>query len=238
MAYPVSRAQSAAFMLVIAIIAAIVYYPGLSGGFLLDDVTNIVNNTSLRLDSLSTVSIREAAFSSDAGILHRPVSMLSFAANYYFFGPDPASFKSFNLVIHLLNGIGLFILANAVLGAHRNLNAPELPAKQLKWLVFWVSAIWTIHPANLTSVLYVVQRMTSLSSFFMIAGLNLYVLGRIRRIGGRGGMVLILTSAVPLPVLAILSKENGALLPLFMLVIELAIFRFRASGGGIPPLSG
>ncbi len=101
------------------------------------------------------------------------------------------------------------------------------------WLPVVVSALWLVHPLNLTPVLYIVQRMTSLAALFTVCGLCLYTLGRLRMLAGNHGTGFIITGLVVFGGLATLSKETGVLLPLYMLVIEISLFRFRDHNGRV-----
>ncbi len=86
-----------------------------------------------------------------------------------------------------------------------------------------VAVVWLLHPIQLLPVLHVVQRMTSLSAFFLFAALLLHI--RARERGGTTGVVgLILAWGVFWP-LSFFSKETGALFPLFALAYELTIRR-------------
>lgn len=100
----------AAFALTIA-----VYWPGLSGGFLFDDYPNIVDNHGVQPHDASFSSLVGAALSSPSSEFKRPLSSLSFAANYLATGLDPYWMKLTNLVIHLLNGLLIFLLTRALL---------------------------------------------------------------------------------------------------------------------------
>jgi len=73
--------------------------------------------------------------------------------------------------------------------------------------------------------------MTSLAALFTVGGLCLYVIGRRQMLQGRHGLSIILVGLFVFGGLAIFSKENGALLPLYMLVIEITLFRFRGGTG-------
>jgi hypothetical protein len=217
--------------LLVCLWTVVIYYPGLSGDYMFDDMANILNNKRLDIDALDPESIYAASMSSGSGTLRRPVSMLSFALNRHFFGNAPYSWKVINLGIHLLTGIALFLFARLLLRSYRDHRQPALPDTAVTWLPLVVTGLWLVHPLNLTSVLYIVQRMTSLSALFTVCGLLCYVLGRNRTLAGQWGMPWILTGAGLFGGLAIFSKENGALLPLFMLVIEMTIFRFRNAHG-------
>ncbi|HZF29674.1 MAG TPA: hypothetical protein VE907_11175, partial [Gammaproteobacteria bacterium] len=202
-----------------------VYYPGLHGDFVFDDWPNIILNKRLQVDELTVDAARSAAFSMDSGALKRPVSMLSFWANYYTTGLDPFYFKLTNLAIHLLNGVGLFWLARLLLQRFAATNAALTPAAR-DAIALATALVWLLHPLNVTSVLYVVQRMTSLSATFQIFGLVSYLLGRRRLERGESGFPLILAGFAVFGCLAVLAKENGALLPLYVAAIELGLLRF------------
>ncbi len=215
----------------ICLLTIVIYVPGLSGDYMFDDMSNLLHNPQLNIESLDMESLQGAAFSSNSGKLRRPVSMLSFTLNRYFFGIAPYSHKVVNLIIHLLTGIGLYFLSRLIMRGYRQYRHPELPDTALKWLPVVVAGLWLVHPLNLTPALYIVQRMTSLAALFTVLGLCLYMAGRIRLLDGRSGLPLILTGLILFGGLAVFSKESGALLPLYMLVLELTLFRFRDKQG-------
>lgn len=210
------------------VVAFVVYRPGLSGSFMFDDVPNILNNAYLSIDTLDFEHLRQAALSGYSGPLMRPVSMLSLALNYYVVGTEPYFYKLTNLGLHLLNGGSLFILTCLLLSAYRRFHDNGISTDRIIWISIFVSAAWLLHPINLSSVLYVVQRMTSLSALFTLWGLIFYLWGRLRLNDGRRGMTLICAGLLVFGALAVLSKENGALLPVYMLLIEALVFGFRA----------
>lgn len=207
------------------------YAPGLSGGFMFDDYASIIRNPDLRIDTLDIAQLKQAALSSHTGPLKRPVSLLSFALNYYATALDPFYFKLTNVIIHLLNGLGLACLTYLILLALKRLSPTELSTSRIAAITLAVTAAWLLHPLNLTAVLYIVQRMTSLAALFVIWGLVLYALGRLRMQAGSGGPLLVVAGLVPFTVLAVFSKENGVLLPVYAFLMELALFRFRRSDG-------
>ncbi len=234
----VHRIASAPYLLLLLalLMAALVYRPGLDGPFVFDDGLNIVNNQPLRLQEVSKESLGQAAFSSPNGVFGRPLSMLSFAANFYADKdqvtpfPSAYSFKLTNLAIHLLNGLAVFMLTCQLVALYRERRQADLPATYPQWLALAVSAAWLLHPLNVTGVLYVVQRMASLAALFSFAGLALYLWGRRRLCNGqRGGLAAILVSLFVFMPLAVLSKENGILVPLFMLALEIVLFRFETA---------
>ena len=71
--------------LLVGVLTAAIYLPGLAGDYVFDDAPNLLNNQRLHIDSLDMKSLQGAALSSGSGVLRRPVSMVSFALNRYFF---------------------------------------------------------------------------------------------------------------------------------------------------------
>jgi hypothetical protein len=201
---------------------ALIYLPGLGGGFIFDDYPNIVLNSKLHLTSWNLADVIAAATSSPAADLPRPLAMLSFAINHLFTGLDPRPMKVTNVVVHLRNTLVAIGLARSVfLAAHS-----DMPERGGSLLGFTTAAWWAVLPINVTSVLFIVQRMESLSHTFVLLGLWLYVYGRQKEVlsGER-------TLAFPLMLVAtgigLTVKESASLTPLYALVAELTIFGFR-----------
>lgn len=203
--------------------------PGLTGYFMFDDTINIVENAKIAITSLNFETLKQAAFSGESSMLGRPIAVMSFAINYYFSGLNPYYFKLTNIIIHLCNGLLIFLLTNSLLKVHSRFNKVKLKANSIHWMSLTITASWLFHPFNLTSVLYIVQRMTSLAAFFTFASLVCYVYGRQKTIENSSGWFYIAMSVLIFPFFAVMSKENGALLPLFLLLTEISFFRFRAN---------
>ncbi|WP_051928254.1 hypothetical protein [Nitrosococcus oceani] len=219
-------------LLLVLLLAWVMYSPGLTGGFLFDDEHNITANQALQIEALSVESLRQAAFSTESGPLGRPLSLLSFAFNHYVSGLDPYAFKQVNLFVHLLTGLLVYVAAWQLLAAYQRRQQKTPDGVTLSWISLGCAALWLLHPLNLTPVLYVVQRMTSLAALFTFAGLGLYAWGRRRQMAGKNGWpALALVMFILLP-LGALSKENALLLPLFLLLAELTLFQFNTARQG------
>lgn len=197
------------------IVVLVIYWPGLGGSFVFDDFPSVVENPALRLFDGSWAGLFEASTGGVASPLGRPLSQASFAANFYFGGESPFGFKLVNLLIHLINGLLVFFLAQRLL--------PTLiRERQVGWAAFWVAAIWLLHPINLTPVLFVVQRMTGLSALFTLAALFLYLQGR--ECSGLKRWFFLAASLLLCWPAGVLAKETALLLPLYLLIIEVFIY--------------
>ena len=225
--------RSLRLMLLMGLLAAIVlvYWPGLGGGFALDDYPNIVDNLTLHVTQPVWRDWLAAMLSSPSSELLRPLAMLSFAINHYFTGLDPRPMKLTNIAIHLLNALLVLGVVRTVLQAASPAMSPER-RQRIRWAGWFVTASWALHPINLMAVLFIVQRMESLSHTFVFAGLLMYVAGRLRQQGGLNGWWLILTGLIPCTALGLLAKESAVLLPLYAFCLEICVFGFRGSGPG------
>lgn len=217
--------------LALLVTAALVYIPGLHGPFVFDDLTNILQAPGIRIADLGYGSLLQAWNAREFDtLIGRPLAMLSFGLNYYFAEFDVFYFKLTNLIIHLAVGLALYALTLMLLRRYRlaDANMPYQP-RHLPWLALAIAAVWLLHPLNLTSVLYVVQRMTSLSALFTVLGLIGYCHGREQIIQGRkAGFATILVSLSLFGLLAVLCKENGVLVLPLAVLIEAAFYRLAA----------
>ncbi len=203
-----------------------VYWPGMSGDFLFDDSANILENERLKFDTLDWQTLWLVIESGDAGTLKRLVSMTSFALNVAATGFNPFYFKLTNLVIHLLNVVLVYLLGRQWQRAGSGRTEPPDGA----FVPLMAAALWALHPLNLTGVLYIVQRMTSLAALFSLLAILCYSVGRNRQIRGEGGAWRLILAGTAIPgLLALFSKESGVLLPIYLLAVEALLFRFEAA---------
>lgn len=215
------------WVLVAGFIATIaIYWPGLSGGYIFDDYPNIVDNHAVQPDDASLPSMTAAALSSPSSRFKRPLSSLSFAGNYLLTGLDPFWMKATNLIIHLINGLLVYSLSRILISRL----APTHPLKPTA-LATIIAIAWLVLPINLTAVVYVVQRMESLAHLFVLAGLLGYCQSRLRMLNEQNGAILATTSLLAGTGIGLLAKETAILLPLYALLVEVFIFRFRRTGG-------
>jgi hypothetical protein len=216
---------SLALILLLAVCAA-AYLPGLHGPYLMDDDFNLVQNPQLVIHHLNWQTLWDAAMSRETGPLHRPLAMASFALNYYYAGSqDTFPLKLTNVILHLVTALGIFLLTVRLLP---RMTPAHTATPVYTWGALFVTALWALHPLHVSTVLYAVQRMAELSALFCVFGALAYVYGREALLAGRRSGVAWIAGAVIIGgALATFSKENGALLPILLLVIEAVCFRFR-----------
>jgi tetratricopeptide (TPR) repeat protein len=207
-----------------------IYWPGINGPFVFDDTGNILLNDYMKIKDLSFPSLRNAALSVDSGPLNRPIPMLSFALTFHFNDGSPSAlpFKLTNIAIHGVNGLLVFWFFYLGLGriASVDENFKNLKRHHVFILSCAASLLWVAHPIHLTSVLYIVQRMASLSATFVLLALISYLEGRTAAISGRrlAGAIYGMGGVTIFGLMGLFSKENAALLPLYILLLEMTLF--------------
>lgn len=213
--------QLALKFLALCLLIGLIYWPGLHGGFIADDFPNIVDKNGIQVHHLNFEEIYSAWSANSSGALKRPIASVSFALNYFFSGQKliSADFKLTNIVIHILNAFLVLLISQKLFSVlYQKLTAQILG--------FICALVWALHPLQLTSVLYVVQRMNSLSFSFMLAGFWVYLTGRLN-LDKPGRIWLMYAGCLGGTALAVITKENGALLPFLMLITEITLFRSR-----------
>ena len=230
--YP--RTVRLAALIALFALAALVYLPGINGPWLFDDYGNLIHNSFVRIQKLDFETLFKASYSLTAGPLQRPVAMLSFAVNYYFAGSfdNTLPFKLTNIIIHAINGILVFWLVWLILKWHAEMGHSvdkvwKFGIRKDTWMALAVAMLWTVHPIQVSSVLYVVQRMTELSALFMLLSLICYLLARAQLAhhhGNRFSPTFLFVASIAFWLLGMLSKENAVILPVIILLLEYIFF--------------
>lgn len=215
---PSTRTQTIVFVFLAAvlILAFFGYRQGLPGSFMFDDYPNLQTLSNYGgVTNLTTLKLYlDDQFAGPTG---RPISMLSFLIDVHDWPADPGATKFKNVLIHILNGLMLFWLLTASLRQSFLSQRPQ----EVLWIATLATAWWVLHPLHVSTVLYAIQRMAELATLFTLLGLAGYVAGRKRlETHPRQAYGIMAGSLVIGTVLAVLSKENGALLPLLALVLE------------------
>lgn len=192
-----------------------VYQPAMPGFFLLDDFDNL---SALEGGITGWNEFFQYLNTGDAGPLGRPVAKVSFLLNDFAWPSNPGGFKHVNLMIHLLSGLFVFLLSRLLL-------RPRCSDGAANGMALFVAALWLLHPAQVSTVMYVVQRMTQLSALFVLMGVAAHLYLRLhQRLTERWRFALMSLSLLFFGALASYSKESGVLLPVYVLVAELTLF--------------
>lgn len=213
--------ELSAFLYVILVITVtlFVYWPGLNGPFLFDDFPNLepLGYFGGVTDFQSALSF---VFGNSSGPTGRPVSMATFLLNDLAWPSSPHFFKYTNLMLHIVCGLLGGLVLIRLLISYEDCQRKTVVLSSIS-IVF----LWLIHPINVSTVLYVVQRMAILSAIFSLSCIYIYLLGRVYLLKGKAGLAISLFSCSSLfLLLGIFSKENAILALPFLLILEIYWF--------------
>lgn len=211
--------------------ACLPFFAGLSAPYLFDDYSNLLDNVYVRITTIDYDSLRHASFSLAAGPLKRPVAMFTFAVNHFVAGSFAhiEAFRIVNIAIHAVNGLLVFFLARLILCRRAFVIGVSDPTNPTPAKSFWpataVAILWVAHPIQVTSTLYIVQRMTEMSAMFVLLGLITFLANRDLATSGNSRCAWIaFLGPLLFGTLGTLCKETALLLPVYILIIEFTLF--------------
>jgi hypothetical protein len=224
------------------LVGALVYSNTLQVPFVFDDERSITQNDLIT--NLDNFYINNSGYEFVPG---RYLAYLSFALNHYFGGFQVSGYHAVNLLIHLLSALMVFVLLRLTFQTPYLQNQSETDSgnkagSTSTWFTpgffvpLFAALLFVVHPVQTQAVTYVVQRMTSLATFFYLFSLVLYVLARLavgqsgnRDLTGSTGKLLkpllMIAGAVIVAVMAMKTKEIAFTLPFTVLLYEGFFFR-------------
>lgn len=204
------------------IICFLVYLPALNGDFInYDDNIFITNNPAIRVMDLEF--IKWALFTSYSG-WWMPLVWISFAVDYHFWGLNPLGFHLTNILLHAFN-VGLVVLiADRVLGLAGYYRAKVNPLPTLTILL--AGLLWGLHPINVESVAWVVERKNVLNGIFSLNCVLFYLIYLEKRDlqGERRVAVGSYVLSTVLLLLALMTKPVSVVIPPVLLVLDVCLF--------------
>ncbi|HET8539351.1 MAG TPA: tetratricopeptide repeat protein [Anaeromyxobacter sp.] len=224
-------AYALAAPLAVAMLGLLAYANAFGGAFVFDDVKHVRDNPLVR--DLGNYLGSLAGY---RALPNRYVGYLTFALNHRLGGTSVAGYHAFNVAVHVLNALLVYVLVRSTFRSPR-LEGSAL-APQARAIAFAAAALFVAHPLQTQAVTYVVQRLTSLATFFYLSAVVAYArwrlagrdAGSLRR---AGTWALALAAAL----LAMRTKEIAFTLPFAILLYELCFFeRAGRSGWALAPL--
>jgi len=186
--------------------------------FEFDDIPNIINNPNIQIKVFTWERLWQLIKNTYKESI-RVFSYFTLALNYYLGGFNVFGYHLVNLFIHIASGVFLYWFLILTF---------DLPSLKEKYgmisykVALFAGLIFVCHPIQTQSVTYVIQRMASMAGMFYLLSFVLYVKGRLsigyRRYYYLGGTVLTY-------LLGVFSKENVAILPLFIGLYEFYFFQ-------------
>lgn len=195
---PVSRVRAALILVAILVLTFVCYLPVLKGEFLLwDDDVHVLDNISIR--GLDFEHVQDM-FTATVNKIYIPLTSVSFALEYHFFGYNPFVYHLDNVLLHLLVVVMVFFLGQR-LGLSQ-------AASALAALLFGA------HPIHVESVAWITERKDVLYAAFYMAALLSYL----RYLEEKRGSWLVVTTVFG--TLSMLSKPMALSLPLILILLD------------------
>ena len=187
--------------LALAIVTTVVYWHLATNDFTnFDDDTYITNNLWVQ-KGLTLDSIRWAfSFAYKDGTYWQPLTWLSLMLDYDLFKLDPTGYHLENLALHIANALLLFSVLKGMTGR--------------LWQSAFVAFLFALHPLNVESVAWAVERKNVLSSLFWMLALWAYA-RYARRPSWQGYLPIVVFMAVGL-----MAKSMLVSLPCALLLLD------------------
>jgi hypothetical protein len=170
----------------------LMWLPALWGGFVWDDINNLVTTDRLRhwsslVESFKHNAMWSAERAQPAIGTYRPLSLATFVIDFQLYGRNATGFHFSSLVLHATATLALF-------------------AFLLRWVATPLTAaavalLWAVHPIDVEAVAWINGRSEILALLFGVLALRVVSVGRLGpgRAAGAGALLL----------LAMLGKESG-----------------------------
>ncbi len=206
-------------ILLIIILSFAIYSNSFYADFQFDDGVHIAKQANLNdIERFSNIS-------SWTNINERPLSFFSLSLNHYFGGTNVFGYHLFNLIVHILSGIMVFLLS------HLLIKKAEIKSTLIELderiLALFVALIFVSHPIQTQSVTYIVQRMTSMLALFYLGSIYFYLLGRFEYAKRTSvfKIYLFYFLSILFATAALLCKQTAATIPLAILLVEFFFVR-------------
>jgi tetratricopeptide (TPR) repeat protein len=154
----------------------------------------------------------------------RPMAYLTFRLNYLLSGNNPASYRVFNIGVHISNAIMLYQMLRSII--RRRGNESEIFSNVT--IPLFAALIFLVHPLQTQSVTYITQRFASLGTFFYLATMLLYIrssdegAASVRRWAYTGSIVAL--------ILGMLTRESILTVPIALVMVDIILLRIPLRG--------
>jgi hypothetical protein len=212
----------AAVTLLAFITTLLVYLRSISAGFInLDDPFYITNNPLIR--SLDVASLIRIFTEAHLGAW-LPLTYLSFAIDYRFWGDNPAGYHLTNIFLHAANA-GMVVLITDTLFKQMRMSLEDSGETYSRYLypamLLLAGLLWGLHPLRVESVAWAAERKDVLNGLFTLATVLAYLnyVGRRDR-GNRQQLLVPYLFALGFFFLSLLAKQVSVTLPVVLLLLD------------------
>jgi len=202
------------YVCLIIILSFAGYMGSLNAPFQFDDIDQIAGTSQGMGGSLLSVQkfVKES----------RIIGKMSFAVNRMLHDLSPWGFRVTNILLHTLNGILIYLIVIACYSTPRLSGTRYAEHKNL--LAVSSAILFAVHPLQTQAVTYIVQRFSSLCTFWYLLGLLSFIRFRLaagKQLSHRAVLYVLMLLSV---VLAMKTKEIAFTLPVAIIACEYMFF--------------
>ncbi len=196
--------------IIIALLGFGIYCNTLGASFQFDDRDFITHNRNIQ--DITDVK----AIWNSLGHPSRFVTFYTFALNYHFDKYNPFGYHLVNVLIHLANGLLVWIFSGQII----RLGTSNQKIKENAHIIaLGVALFFVTHPLQTQAVSYVTQRFTALATLFYVMTLCLYIKARLDK------NYYLFAAGIVTMVLGMFSKQITFTLPIMIIFIEFLFLR-------------
>lgn len=207
----------------IATLGLIAYANTFNVPFHWDDNFFIKNNPIIENLAYFWEPSKAEGFKYHAAFKNRYVGFLTFALNYRLHGFNVTGYHVFNITIHVLNSMLVYLL---IIFSYKT---PFLRQSSLKehsrYIALFAGLIFVSHPLQTEAVTYIFQRLSSLAAFFYLLSVVTYVRSRLSEDSSR--LCFFYALSFIAAILAMKTKEIAFTLPFIIVLYEFFFFGDR-----------
>ena len=188
------------------------YYQTLAAPFIFDDRTSVTQNLAVQFRVWGILLMSTT----------RPLANISYVVNFVLGGLSPWGYHLGNILLHAVSGLLVYACIRLILRLPRL--APW--CADAHWPAFAVSLLFVVHPLQTEVVAYISSRNDALAGLFVLAAMTCLALA-LHWCAAPAWDAVARAAAAVCVLLAVLSKESGAVTPLLLFLLDWA-----AAGGG------
>ncbi|MEF9427495.1 MAG: hypothetical protein L0956_10155, partial [Candidatus Mariimomonas ferrooxydans] len=208
-------------MVLIIVLSLLAYSNTFQGSFSFDDGRFIVKNPVVKDLSYFTESSKLMGHHIHYVLKNRFMGYFTFALNYKLHGLDVTGYHIFNLLIHIINALLVYLLVIISFKTHF-LN--KSPIKGYSgYIALSAALLFACHPVQTQAVTYIYQRVTSLATLFYLLSLVMYIKARLSSTSA-STLTCYAVSFIS-AVLAMRTKEIAFTLPVMITLYEFMFLR-------------
>ncbi|HET6515676.1 MAG TPA: tetratricopeptide repeat protein [Thermodesulfovibrionales bacterium] len=226
---------SAIHYILLIVVCLLAYVNTFRAPFQYDDVDRMLKRPFVQDIRLFFDPAGRERFAHEHDFSRRSVGYFTFALNYATQNGKTAGYHAVNLAIHTLNAFLVYALVVLTFRTP-NMRGSSLGGRA-RTVAFFSALLFAGHPIQTEAVTYIVQRLTSLATFFYLLSLVLYITWRLEG-HEKPGRWFFYGSSLLSAVFAMKTKEISFTLPAIVTLYEMMFFRGKVGSRllGLIPL--